>query len=272
MTATATQFIDDQNVRAAARSEYEAEGCLIVEDVFTAPQLAKMNETWAQISTGRKQEGKKPYATLLMMHGSAPGVADIVRDRRLVTCVEGVLGGKVELIQSQLMYGAPGVKGFSAHQDNFYNRASPSDGIVAVWIALEDVDQENGALAVFPGSHKGGLVEARRDWLYLLGRSPDVAKSLLRKVVPSLQKGADDSSVIERFVHAKSDASAKPKTLAMKAGSVAFMHGDLIHYSHPNRTAGRFRHSLLANYIRVGTTFAAGKLTGRVPFDIYAAG
>jgi hypothetical protein len=47
------------------------------------------------------------------------------------------------------------------------------------------------------------------------------------------------------------------------------MHGDLIHFSHPNRTRARFRHSLLANYIRVGTAFASGKLTGRVPFDIY---
>lgn len=269
---TATLFIDDPQARAAARAEYEAEGCLIIDDVFAAPQLAEMNETWAQISEGRRRDGKKPYATLLMMHGSTPGVAGIVRDRRLVACVEGVLGGKVELIQSQLMYGAPGVKGFSAHQDNFYNRASPSDGIVAAWIALEDVDRDNGALAMFPSSHKGGLVEARRDWLYLLGRSPDVAKSLLRKVVPSLQRSDDDSSVIERFVHAKSDGSAKPRTLSMKAGAVAFMHGDLIHYSHPNRTAARFRRSLLANYIRVGTEFAAGKLTGRVPFDIYAAG
>jgi ectoine hydroxylase-related dioxygenase (phytanoyl-CoA dioxygenase family) len=265
-------IIDDAQARAAALATYRAEGCLILDDVFTAPQLAKMNETWMQISEERKRDGKKPHATLLMMHGSTPEVAEIVRDQLLVACVEAVLGGKVELIQSQLMYGAPGVKGFSAHQDNFYNRASPSDGIVAVWIALEDVDQENGALAVFPGSHKGGLVEARRDWLYLLGRSPDVAKSLLRRLVPSLQKGPDDSSVIERFVHAKSDANIEPRTLAMKAGSVAFMHGDLIHYSHPNRTAGRFRHSLLANYIRVGTTYAAGKLSGRVPFDIYAAG
>ena len=269
---TATQFIDDPQARATARAEYEAEGCLIVDDVFSAAQLARMNETWGQISEGRKREGKKPYATLLMMHGGTPGVAEIVRDRRLVACIEGVLGGKVELIQSQLMYGAPGVKGFSAHQDNFYNRASPSDGIVAAWIALEDVDQENGALAVFPGSHKGGLVEARRDWLYLLGRSPDVAKSLLRRFVPSMQKEPDDSSVIERFVHAKADGAAAPRALSMKAGAVAFMHGDLIHYSYPNRTAGRFRHSLLANYIRVGTVFASGKLTGRVPFDIYAAG
>jgi len=266
---TAGAFLDDAQVRAAALAGYRETGCLIVDEVFGAAQLAKMNETWAKISQDRRREGKKEHSTLLMMHERTPGVAEIVRDRCLVDCVEAVLGGKVELIQSQLMYGAPGVKGFSPHQDNYYNRAQPSDGIVAAWIALEDVDVENGALAMLPGSHKGGLVEARRDWLYLIGRSPDVVKSLLRLAVPSLQKSENDSGVIERFVHARSDGGAAPSTLSMKAGAVAFMHGDLIHFSHPNRTASRFRRSLLANYIRVGTVFAAGKLTGRVPFDIY---
>ena len=92
----------------------------------------------------------------------------------------------------------------------------------------------------------------------------------MRLAAPALQKGENDSGVIERFVYAQSNARTEPLTLAMKAGSVAFMHGDLIHYSHPNRTRARFRHSLLANYVRVGTVFASGKLTGRVPFDIYA--
>lgn len=267
---TAGAFLDDAQARAAALAEFRDKGCLIVEDVFGPAELAKMNETWSEISRARRSAGKKEHATLLMMHERTPGVAEIVRNRRLTACVEAVLGGKVELIQSQLMYGAPGVKGFSPHQDNFYNRAQPSDGIVAAWIALEDVDVENGALAVLPGSQKGGLVEARRDWLYLIGRWPDVVKSLLRKVVPSMRKDENDSGVIERFVHARSDGSVAPLTLAMKAGSVGFMHGDLIHFSYPNRTSSRFRHSLLTNYIRVGTVFAAGKLTGRVPFDIYA--
>jgi ectoine hydroxylase-related dioxygenase (phytanoyl-CoA dioxygenase family) len=267
----ATHFIDDPETRAAARAEYETNGCLIIDGVFTAPQLANMNETWSQIGESRKQAGKKPYSTLLMMHLSTPGVAEIVRDRRLLACVEGVLGGKVELIQSQLMFAPPGVKGFSAHQDNFYNRAVPTNGIVAAWIALEDVHEDNGALAVYLASHKGGLVEAKRDWLYLLGRSPDVVKSLLRMTAPSLQKGHNDSGVIERFVHAQVGKSVASTTLSMKAGAVAFMHGDLIHYSHPNRTTSQFRRSLLANYIRVGTDFAAGKLTGREPFDVYAS-
>jgi ectoine hydroxylase-related dioxygenase (phytanoyl-CoA dioxygenase family) len=266
--STATMFLEDAQTRREALAAYADRGCVIVDEVFSPAQLAAMKDTWTGISASRRQEGRRPFATLLMMHPSTPGVANIVRDRRLVACMEGLLGAKIELIQSQLMFGAPGVKGFSAHQDNYYNRANPSDGIIAAWIALEDVDVENGALAMYPGSHKAGLVEARRDWLYLVRRSPDVVKSLLRMVAPSLT-GENDSGVIERFVHAKAGQAAA-ETLEMKAGSVAFMHGDLIHFSHPNRSKARFRRSLLANYVRVGTTFASGKLTGRVPFDVYA--
>jgi ectoine hydroxylase-related dioxygenase (phytanoyl-CoA dioxygenase family) len=263
-------FLGDAQARSEALAEYRGAGCLIINDVFSSEQLAKMRETWAEIAGNRQREGKKQYATLLMMHEHASGVAEIVRDRRLLSCVEAVLGGRIELIQSQLMYGAPGVKGFSPHQDNYYNRANPNDGIVAAWIALEDVDVENGALVVLRGSHKNGLVEAKRDWLYLVGRSPDVVKSLLRLALPSLQKSENDSGVIERFVYAKAKGDVAPQTLEMKAGAVAFMHGDLIHYSHPNRTQARFRRSLLSNYVRVGTHFSAGKLTGRVPFALYA--
>jgi len=268
--ANAAAFLGDTGVRAEALSQYKETGCLIIDDVFAPDELEQMKETWASIAADRRREGKKQHATLLMMHERTNGVAEIVRDRTLVACVEKVLGGRIELIQSQLMYGAPGVKGFSPHQDNYYNRASPNDGIVAAWIALEDVDVENGALAVLPGSHKSGLVEAKRDWLYLLGRSPDVLKSLLRLAMPSLQKGANDSGVIERFVYAKNESRVPSLTLSLKAGAVIFMHGDLIHYSHPNRTERRFRRSLLANYIRVGTVFNAGKLSGRVPFDLYS--
>jgi hypothetical protein len=40
---TAALFTGDPRARAAASAEYAAEGCLVVDNVFTAPQLARMN-------------------------------------------------------------------------------------------------------------------------------------------------------------------------------------------------------------------------------------
>ena len=266
---SAHDFLADQQARRQALEEYRKSGYVILADMFGDSEIIRMRQTWAAVEERRRKAGKKPRATLLMTHITDPGVADIVRHRALVDCVEGFLGGRIELIQSQLMYGVPGAKGFSPHQDNFYNRADPKDGIMAAWIALEDTDEENGCLAAFPGSHLKGLAETRRDWIYLLSRSPDVVKSLVRLTSSKLVGEENDSGVIERFVYAQAPKEAKAVALTMKSGSVLFMHGDTIHFSYPNRTTERLRRSLLTNYVRVGTTYAAGRLTGRVPFDIY---
>lgn len=267
---SAKEFLADEQSRCHVLEAYRETGYCALTDVFNADELAEMRRAWDKVSDKRRDEGKKAYATLLMTHITNPDIARIVRHRALVDCVAGILGGRVELIQSQLMHGRPGTKGFSPHQDNFYNRAQPKDGIVAAWIALEDVDEENGCLAAFPGSHHHGLAQTRRDWVYLLSRSPDVAKSLLRAASPRFRTGDDDSSVIERFVYAEAPKDIRPAPMILKAGSVLFMHGDVIHFSYPNRTADRSRRSLLTNFIRTGTAFSAGKLSGRVPFDVYA--
>ena len=270
-TSTARDFLTDPQVRESILADYRRTGVAILTDVYEPPEIAQMRATWTAIGESRRGEGKKPHATLLMTHLSDPRVASAVRNRNLVRAVEGLLGGKIELIQSQLMFGQPGTKGFSPHQDNFYNRAQPADGIIAAWIALEDVDETNGCLAVFPGSQLKGLAATRRDWMYLLSRSPDVVKSLVQLASPGKRGQPNDSGVIERFVYAEIPKDIQPMSVVLKAGSVAFMHGDLIHLSYPNNTPDRFRRSLLTNFVREGTQFNAGKLTGRLPFDVYAS-
>jgi phytanoyl-CoA hydroxylase len=265
------EFLDRPQARAQALEDYRRNGYLILTEVFTPAEVAQMHEAWTKIADERSAAGKKPYANLLMTHVSNPGVASVVRNPLLVKSVEAVLGGRIELIQSQLMHGRPGSKGFSPHQDNFFNRAEPKDDIIAAWIAVEPVDRENGSLAAYPRSHVDGLVKTRRDWFYLVTRSLDIAKSLLRIVMPKGRVGPDDSGVVERYAYASAPKGVQAIPVALAPGSVALMHGDLIHFSYPNQTESRFRRSLVANFIRVGTKFAAGPLTRRTPFDVYAS-
>ena len=41
-----------------------------------------------------------------------------------------------------------------AHSDSMFFSASPPKFMCGVWIALEDMDTENGPLVYYPGSHK----------------------------------------------------------------------------------------------------------------------
>ena len=42
--------------------------------------------------------------------------------------------------------------------------------------------------------------------------------------------------MIERFVYAEAPSNIEQVPVALKAGSVVFMHGDAIHLSYPNQT------------------------------------
>jgi phytanoyl-CoA hydroxylase len=262
------QFVIDDPTRNRMLSEYRDQGYIILKNIFDHHEINNIQYAWKEIYDERSRTSNKPNAPLLMAHHSYPTVARIVRHSLFIECIEIFLGGRIELIQSQLMFGMPGTQGFTPHQDNFYNQANPSDGIIAAWIAVNSADEENGGVAVFPGSHKRGLVQVHRDWLYLLSRSSDVFKSLVRQFIPAIRSQPNDSGVMERFVSAL-PPEGKAFTPSLEAGSVLFMHGDLIHFSSPNLTKDRARFSLLTNYVKEGTTYSSGRLTGRTPFNVY---
>ena len=44
------------------------------------------------------------------------------------------------------------------HQDNAYFLLEPADAAVTAWIALDDVDEENGCMRYIDGSHRSGLL------------------------------------------------------------------------------------------------------------------
>ena len=52
-------------------------------------------------------------------------------------------------------------KATPAHQDGYYFMLKPCEA-VTLWVALEDVDEDNGCVRYVPGSHHFGLREHRR--------------------------------------------------------------------------------------------------------------
>jgi ectoine hydroxylase-related dioxygenase (phytanoyl-CoA dioxygenase family) len=82
---------------------------------------------------------------------------DFVMDRRVLDCVEDLLGPNFYQWGSNMMAKAPR-EGLHVpwHQDSYDWPLRPHD-ILTVWSAFDKVDDENGCLQVIPGSHKNGL-------------------------------------------------------------------------------------------------------------------
>ncbi|TWD75253.1 phytanoyl-CoA dioxygenase PhyH [Kribbella amoyensis] len=149
---------------------------------------------------------------------------ELMLDSRILNVVTQLIGPALGA-QSMFYFKPPGARGQAMHQDNTFLRADP-ETCLAAWIAVDDVDAENGGLAVVPGSHRTELV---------CPEPADLTESFTDAEVPI------------------PDGLTRIQT-RMKAGDVLFFHGSVVHGSRPNTSENRFRRSLIFHYIPEAST------------------
>ena len=78
----------------------------------------------------------------------------LLYNERILDLVQDLMGPNLMLFHDQALF-KPARTGGPVfwHQDNAYWRCRPSS-LVSCWITLDDVDEENGAMQVIPGSHR----------------------------------------------------------------------------------------------------------------------
>lgn len=140
-------------------------------------------------------------------------------DPRFGAILTDLLGEEPIAAQSMFYFKPPGARGQALHQDNFYLRVEPGT-CIAAWVAIDDIDRENGGLEVVPGTHKMDI---------FCPEEADLDISFTREYVPP-------------------PPGLEPVPVDMGAGDVLFFNGSLVHGSEPNRTADRFRRSFICHY------------------------
>jgi ectoine hydroxylase-related dioxygenase (phytanoyl-CoA dioxygenase family) len=133
-----------------------------------------------------------------------PRLAEVAR--RLSQCSRLVIYHDHALIKP----GGEGSKETNWHQDAPY-WPMEQVGALSAWIAVDDVDMDNGCLQFIPGSHK-------------YGRLAPVAL------------GTPGASVLKTIEETGVNVDVEPVVMTMKAGGVTFHHGCTFHYATPNRT------------------------------------
>lgn len=133
-----------------------------------------------------------------------------------------LLGDEATGVQSMYFYKEPNSPGQAAHQDYYYIRNEPNT-LTATWIAMEQVNEENGCLWVIPGSHKLGV--------------------LSHGAVKNLQEHEAWTDEVEDV-----DLS-KEIPVIMEQGDILIFDSLLIHSSTRNRS-NRWRRSYVCHYIR----------------------
>lgn len=123
------------------------------------------------------------------------------------------------------------------HSDSIHFNSIPQRFMCGVWVALEDVRDDNGPLHYFPGSHKLPFYD-----LVDMGMKGSVAKTP-EEVYGKLYPRYED------FIAAMIEAHGlKKAVLNMKKGQAIIWSANLLHGGEPIQTPGSTRHSQVTHY------------------------
>ncbi len=151
---------------------FHEQGWLVVEGVFTseeADEVARLaletadsiteNESMKGYLMDRSEAGETAPRKIDNPYLRHPLFRDFALDNRLRDILRQITGEEPLLKGDQLFMKPPRFGSEKPyHQDNFYFRCTPGGHVITAWIALDDVDEENGCLRYISGSHLKGII------------------------------------------------------------------------------------------------------------------
>lgn len=216
---------------------FDRDGFLVARGLFGADEVQELQDEFAAIHAGgpvpghfepltRSDDPASPvdvlaqYPRVMLPHRFSAVARRYLLDARIGRVLSHLLREEPLAAQTMFYYKPPGARGQALHQDNFYLRVEPGT-CIAAWVALDDIDRENGGLEVVPGTHRMDLF------------CPEEADA--------------EVSFTREFVPPPPGLAAVP--VDMTPGDVLFFNGSLVHGSGPNRTTDRFRRSFICHYL-----------------------
>jgi len=214
-----------------ARSFFVDNGFLIAPGLITDKELKLLKQDTLRLARGKYQcDGIDPIpdhwnddealGAILCIHQPhfvSPVVQQFVTHPAIAEILSQITAahlphwdGSVKCMQSMLFVKPPQFEGQAWHQDEIYI-PTRDRSLIGAWIAIDDATVENGCLWILPGSHRSGYLYPQRD------------------------HGRPDEFDSSRESHGFEESDAVP--VEVKAGTVVFFNGYLLHRSFKNRSA-----------------------------------
>ena len=167
------------------------------------------------------------------IHYYSPIFDKIVHNSKILDVVENIVGPNILAAGTVLFLKEPENKGFiSWHQDGIYQGWKPYNSITA-WLAITDVNEENGCMRMWTGSHKDNF-KNHRDTLdedNLLTRGQTIENVPVKDTIP----------------------------IILKPGQLSIHHPMTVHGSGPNLSKSRRIGFAIQSYIGTNVEQILGK-------------
>ena len=224
---------------AEALTFYRENGYLVVEDCLSAAEIAELRDETTQVCRGNRgayggiveaapgdtdDEILRRYLCIHFPHKVSEAMKRYVAHPAYVDILTRLICPNVKCMQSMLFMKASGKPGQAWHQDEYYIPTRDTS-LTGGWVAMDDATIENGCLWVLPGSH-------RRKVIY-----PQKANTEDRRF--------DCAGIAYKFPYQDDDSVP----VEVKAGSIVFFNGYLLHRSLPNQAKSGYRRVLVNHYM-----------------------
>jgi len=190
---------------------YNREGYVLFHQPVFAPE--KFARLQAIFEENLQKYGEDDLDT---MHFRDARLLEFLLSDEVLDLIEPVVGPDIGLWSSHFISKPAGVgKATPWHEDSAYwnGRISTMEGICTVWLALDKVDAENGAMKVIPGSHANGFSEYE-----------EVSK---------------DSNIFHIEIKPEQVDESRAVTFDLEAGECSLHEARIIHGADANRSTRR---------------------------------
>lgn len=229
---------------------YQDKGYWIGPKVLSDEELAKIREHHQKVVAGEYETGREPHSRSIPPGAPIDKIvkidnshwSDAVLAKLVLNSTIGGIAARlaqkpgIRLWHDQLLHKPPqkdtdaGAVGW--HQDwHYWQCAEPAEMLTA-WVALIDVNEQNGCMEVVPESHKWGL-QTGSDFF------------------------AQDLEALQRSLEESSGKPFETVPCVLPAGHVSFHHCLTIHGSRPNLSNGP-RLSMVLHLQPEGTHYKRG--------------
>jgi hypothetical protein len=233
---TSDKVYERYEVSSEELRTFHERGWLVVPGLVDAEDVDELRRHTEDLMYGRvRVDGLEPpspglspleiaqrYLRIHMLHRKLEIHERYLLHPRILDVLECLIGPDVMAMQTMLFIKGPSQPGQGYHQDSYYIKVHP-DTLCGAWLAVDDADEENGALYFVPGSQFDDI-------------HADVGTP------------ADTTNHQAGLIEIKDVVREREVLVAAKAGDVVFFGGHVIHRSTQNRSAGRLRRAFVGHY------------------------
>lgn len=236
-TLLSSDFITNMSPKSQESLQtYNDNGYMIWESFLSAEQVDEVNQEVERLLNDEGMKMRYGGRKLMFAYQKSAIIEKIGRHQDLSKILDVLLVGKARLFQSINFVGMGSEQ--MTHSDSIHMTTFPLGGLLGVWIALEDIDERNGALHYYPGSHK---------LPYYLNEAFDNEGS-------AWKLGDKDYTHYEKMIEDKlANSKFEKKVFRAKKGDLLIWHANLLHGGEPHVDQSLSRKSMVFHYFKEGT-------------------